>query len=272
MTIVDDPETLYHYCSFKSFLGIVNNSELWASDFRFMNDSRDFRHGIDVFRKVTSSENIADSASLQLLTRKILQLVEAEDSCVYVASLSARSDDNSQWSRYAHENGVAIGFNRLRLERLFQDAFFDFGRVEYNLKRQADVIGDFVNRFFKLYGAATLTSEDINRISLARLSNLVPFIATCKDPAFVTECEWRASAFTVASASRERFRATTQGLVPYVAIKLIDSSSESLDGLFNEIVVGPGRFCDENTAVTARFLKSKRIRCAVTKSTSTLRF
>jgi hypothetical protein len=266
------PKTIYHYCSTEAWVGIINNCELWASDFRFMNDTRDFKHGVGIFTQAVSKVLRESGHGVKRLADQILALLESDSVCVYIASFSEGSDDNSQWSRYARENGVALGFNRERLERLLQDVFFDFGRVEYDHSRQAAQFEDFVRRSLLMYDGASLSSEDLERITKTQLCNLAAGLSMCKDASFVAEKEWRASAFTLAGASREKFRATSQGLIPYIAIPLIDSAAHSLDGLFDEIIVGPGRFRDENTAAAKRFIKSKRISCEIVRSASTLRF
>tara|TARA_R110002049_G_scaffold150602_5_gene313737 strand:+ start:9611 stop:9868 length:258 start_codon:yes stop_codon:yes gene_type:complete len=47
---VTPQSTLYHYSSLAGVLGIVSSGELRASDIRYMNDSAELRHTLDVLR------------------------------------------------------------------------------------------------------------------------------------------------------------------------------------------------------------------------------
>ena len=38
-----EPELLYHYTTLDGFLGIIRNSELLATDIRYLNDTSEFR-------------------------------------------------------------------------------------------------------------------------------------------------------------------------------------------------------------------------------------
>jgi hypothetical protein len=44
-------ETLYHYTSLSGLLGIIDGSELRASDIRYMNDSAELRHMLDLINQ-----------------------------------------------------------------------------------------------------------------------------------------------------------------------------------------------------------------------------
>ena len=49
-------ETLYHYTSFKGLLGIVDSGVLWASDVRYMNDSAEMKHTVDLIGRILPDE------------------------------------------------------------------------------------------------------------------------------------------------------------------------------------------------------------------------
>jgi hypothetical protein len=38
------PETLWHYTSFAGFQGIITSKQIWATEYRFLNDLEEFRH------------------------------------------------------------------------------------------------------------------------------------------------------------------------------------------------------------------------------------
>ena len=51
---------VYHYTSTAGFLGIVNDSSIWATNIFFLNDYQEMKKGIDYIRKNLKDENLFD--------------------------------------------------------------------------------------------------------------------------------------------------------------------------------------------------------------------
>ena len=150
----DLPDTLYHYTDI-GLKGIWEDGHLWATGFRFLNDTSELRLGMlllqsKVARRQTElyeetveilkrelelrkDERPVDDAYFAALEAKnapeLRELAEisaaAEDAEKYmhshIACLSERDDQLSQWRAYARE-GYCVGFDtKLLLESLNDD-------------------------------------------------------------------------------------------------------------------------------------------------------
>lgn len=151
----DLPDTLYHYTDINGLKGIWEDGHLWATGFRFLNDTSELRLGMlllqsKVARRQTElyeetveilkrelelrkDERPVDDAYFAALEAKnapeLRELAEisaaAEDAEKYmhshIACLSERDDQLSQWRAYARE-GYCVGFDtKLLLESLNDD-------------------------------------------------------------------------------------------------------------------------------------------------------
>ena len=53
-------QPLYHYTTLDAFLNIMNKRELWVSNIRYMNDSKEFENGREIC-KLLINERIQNS-------------------------------------------------------------------------------------------------------------------------------------------------------------------------------------------------------------------
>ncbi len=105
-------ETLYHYTSLSGLLGIIGSRELRASDIRYMNDSAELRHTLDllnrqVTRRILSGVDHPEvlNAFLDWLSRRIVS-----GPMLFGGSFRANGNLLSQWRGYSvHGKGVSIG-------------------------------------------------------------------------------------------------------------------------------------------------------------------
>lgn len=140
--------TVYHYTDAQAFAGIVQNAALWATDFRYLNDSRELSYAWDPFvakLKKLSSEpgQYSEAYAAQL---KALELMNATDlmgfdDSMFVACFTELRDAVSQWSRYgANGHGIALGFDSERIQALDAPIFHHApgGRLLPAMARVAD--------------------------------------------------------------------------------------------------------------------------------------
>jgi len=115
----------------QAFAGIIQNAALWATDFRYLNDSRELRYAWDPFvarleqlSAQPSEFSQAYAAQLKALElMKSLDLMGFDDS-MFVACFTELPDALSQWSRYgANGNGIALGFDPQRIRMLHVPIF-----------------------------------------------------------------------------------------------------------------------------------------------------
>jgi hypothetical protein len=116
---VVQPSVLYHYTSPSGFAGIVQRSELWATDVRFLNDAQELHYAWDAFRSTLADREAegteyseAYKAELEAIKSVEAENIDAMEMRIFAACLSELPDDVPQWRSYASDGrGVALGFN-----------------------------------------------------------------------------------------------------------------------------------------------------------------
>jgi hypothetical protein len=110
----EPPEILYHYTSFSGFKGIVEEGAIWATDIRFLNDTKEFNYGIDLVKRfvVESALGIGQFLASSIIDQALQSdLLAGKTFQTCVASFSEKSDLLSQWRGYCPEGrGVCVGF------------------------------------------------------------------------------------------------------------------------------------------------------------------
>jgi hypothetical protein len=130
------PEFLYHYTSQAGLIGIVQNSELWATKVHYMNDSTEFSLALDLARDVIAegwgaTEILGDVNSLPPRAKVAKQIWYAIDRItkvnIFVACFCEQSDLLSQWRGYSHGSyGYSVGFNAGKLALRATSGSFPF--------------------------------------------------------------------------------------------------------------------------------------------------
>lgn len=103
---------LYHYCSFDTFLKIIENKTLQFSEITKSNDSEEIRF---LWRHYLSyiKEHNDNSVSSKVLENEINNQLDMTE--FYVISFTTKKDDLHMWNCYA-KGGVSIGFDRNKLQ------------------------------------------------------------------------------------------------------------------------------------------------------------
>lgn len=116
---------VYHYTDTQAFQGMVEKKEIWATDFRYLNDSLELVYAWQAF--INKLEHLAGSAENPQAYKAALEALRLQnavdlmgfDDAMFVACFSELDDTLSQWSRYgANGRGVALGFDSERIEAL----------------------------------------------------------------------------------------------------------------------------------------------------------
>ena len=110
---------VYHYTDTQAFAGVVQNAALWATDFRYLNDSRELRYAWDPFvaklRRLSKEPGeYSEAYKAQLKALELMNMADLMnfDDSMFVACFTELRDAVSQWSRYgANGHGIALGFD-----------------------------------------------------------------------------------------------------------------------------------------------------------------
>ncbi len=267
------PDLVYHYCSPSSFLGILQNKMLWATDFRYMNDSRDYEYGREIFKRLIDPSRFMGIKGANQFIEHVSQLVLQSNSKLYISSFSEFRDDLNQWRSYAGENGFAIGFNVSVLRELLREKAFSFGKVSYNEEEQEGRLNETIKNLSEWYRDGFLPDEYSKKRIVEHINRIVFRISLCKSAAFSAEAEWRGAAYSTRMQGTERFRSDRRGILSYIPIDLSDERKGILEAnLIGEIIVGPGSFQDQNFYSASECAEHMKIACRIEKSRVHLRF
>ena len=117
---------VYHYTDTQAFKGVVEKKELWATEFRYLNDSLElvytwkaFVERLEQLAEQPGEHRQAYTAALEALRLQNAIDLMGFDDAMFVACFSELEDALSQWSRYgANGRGVALGFDSERIRSL----------------------------------------------------------------------------------------------------------------------------------------------------------
>jgi hypothetical protein len=324
------PEILWHYTSYEAFRNIIESRSIWATDYRFLNDSEEVIHSRNLAYELI--EELPETVGRGYPARRFMQqLVDGlfrlgplrkEEAMVLVSSFSENGDQLSQWRGYANNAcGVSIGldFSKLRttsgalissrlapciykaadkrsaLSGIF-DAFLDEFQRPFNeavsglegrifplpglhietiqqwveAKETAEAqIGSIVSDALQQELAAAYSASDAHLIACGKqlTVDLLQVGPLLKNESFEEEREWRLIVQILPNQGEfehdVQFKASRNGIVPYIAQPLTNSNDESVP--LGALILGPGSH-PESEFGTNLFLRKKRITIVANKS------
>jgi hypothetical protein len=238
--------TLYHYTSLSGLLGIVGSGELRASDIRYMNDSAELRHTLNLLHHCIMRRVVA-GVDNPLLLHQLLDWLShriVSGPMLFGASFRANGNLLSQWRGYStHGKGVSLGFNPVYIRECAARQQFQVGKCLYDPAGQQALVEQLVEAVEK---AAAVTGVEEGTEACRKRSwyavfeqieeDLLRIAAILKHPSFEEEQEWRIVS-PVLKLSRDkpiRFREGTSMLVPYYAFDLraFEGGVKALDHVF----------------------------------------
>jgi len=258
---------LYHYTNQKGLLGIIKREiwEIWATHTQYLNDAREFLHGLQMVRKQVAvfqrrarlrsgppspglpptgtSLDIGGDEERAALREMLEGVGDAEGLArinVCVASFSEDGGDSlSQWRAYAPRGGYSIGIRADRLADLVTAHGFFLARCLYDHKEQVRVVRALIEEVLEENIERRREAGDAEQY-LPKGGNLHAYrnryAPILKDPSFRDEREWRiVSRPQMCGGSRFDFREGSSMLTPFYKFPIGPSTPVP----FEEIVVGP---------------------------------
>lgn len=222
---MSDPgnDYLYHYTSAEGLIGIVKTREIWATNILYLNDVREFRHGVELGEKyVKRLLEKADDPDEREYLKKLAAGVEERkttwEAPGFVCSFTESGDDLSQWRAYCPTGGFAIGFPKHLLAEIASDYVYMFEKCSYDPTSQERAISGYIDEGIQRDVAACRGYRKC-RWATMRLTFAA---ATLKDPAFESEREWRMVRYPGPEAEKEgmNFRTNHGVVVPYMTCHL----------------------------------------------------
>lgn len=243
--------SVFHYTSLAGLQGIIKDEGFWASDNRFMNDTEEFGHGVEVALKVLTHaiRRTRNPQFAEVLTAVQIQLSARPAEGNLIACFSLSEDSLEQWRGYGSSGGVCIEVGDLGDAEGMRPAFYGPDmlpqRVVYDDRSKAILVLQEVRLLEDEYNRDRRVmwdqwpddhdTEYCNRLT----SRLLFLVALFKGSAFGREEEVRI-VFSYSNADRFEgidFRASPLGLIPY----LNTGKRQGMKGKLpiRKVVVGP---------------------------------
>lgn len=227
------PDLLFHYTNAQGLVGILETSRLWATNYRFLNDSSEIKYGAALFEAVRSeyAERTSNPVVAEFL-RRAQVTSNAFDGMfdVYVSCFCARDNLLNQWRAYAGTGGgyaLAIGSREMQMRRRPNqpDQIHFLRKVVYDEPLQRDIVGQILSSAIQALEESkmTLEEESTNQF-IAKCCQFVrdetaEYLMCFKHPAYAVEEEWRlCHVVEPRLAAHMLFRNGPFGLTPYVAL------------------------------------------------------
>jgi hypothetical protein len=237
-------DTLYHYTSLSGVLGIVDSGQLRASDIRFMNDSAELRHTLDLLRDQVTRRIIGGTDMPGLLNELLQWLSQRMVSGPMLFGASFRANGNllSQWRGYSvHGKGVSLGFNPRVILECASGQGFHVGRCIYDTAEQHRLIEQIVDSVEQTAGELSREQRQPQPGAVFEHveEDLLRIAAILKHPAFEEEQEWRLVSPVIRSPGNPavNFREGSSMLVPYYAFGLVSPGRAGLS--LDHVYLGP---------------------------------
>lgn len=227
------PPRLYHYTSPAGLVGIVTTRTLWATHVRFLNDASELERALDSVRSFIEGR-LQEAPNRSPYSEPDLELLEAMVGrvgvgayAVYVAALTAKDDDLSQWRAYCPAGGgYAVGIPSRRLRDMATAQGFYLAPCVYDHYLQQAIIKDLVHQYVLSYRRRNARGEDAAELRTA-ISEAFGWAASrycamLKHPAFKEEYEWRLVSLFDGPHSKICYRAGPTSVVPYLPFSFLE--------------------------------------------------
>ena len=250
------PANLWHYTNGDGLIRILESGELWSTQVSCLNDATEFKYAIrlarEAFRRRRLSGGKLSSDDLFLLDQIEIELAEdgTETAGYFVACLSQRADDLSQWRAYGTgEGGYAISFQVGALSGSPNSSGSHLFPLTYNPAIQNAVVDEVVTETFALFRDGLTKQPGLSREDWAkaflpvwgdRAGYLAPLL---KDPAFEAEWEWRlVKRFDQTDIPKMKYRQRQSMLSRHLPLVFAPTEGRTNPSLpITEIMVGPSR-------------------------------
>jgi hypothetical protein len=249
---------VYHYTTFPAFKNIIANQELWLTDYAYVNDSSEVKHGLTLAASVFEQRLSSADAAIRSMLDVLLSLPVDEQPRIYIACFSFGRDNLTQWKGYGHgTQGIAFGVEPMNF-------YFEIGHpmemtlapVIYDDGVKRDLLENFVRDWAVLYERDRASGDPqwLAGYPRAPRSYFFELVSTFKHSSFADEREFRyvyredPLVFNdqLLMKVKQRFRASDSLIVPYTTTKDLavfrlrnQEKIKKSDIKMTDVIIGP---------------------------------
>ena len=213
------PPVLYHYSDVNALKGIVDNKELWATHWNYLNDKNEFRGALDILKECIN-QRLKDETISSVMKdylknqRNWLKDEFLDDYHTGLCSFSEEGDLLSQWRGYGKKyKSVSIGFDtsKIQCSRNSKEGLqLFFWKVVYDDEEKKKIFNLLLNHINSL--SFTNSAYVFFHVCLCQL------LLCCKEKCWGEEKEWRLILLPTGNYEMG-FRQNEYGLIPYYKLK-----------------------------------------------------
>lgn len=220
------PDVLYQYTDVNALKGIVDNNEIWATHWRYLNDKNEFTNGIDLITKhcdlllMKNTNPTIGNYFLQLKNDLKRQNGIINYFDIGISSFTTLEDKLSQWRGYGKGyKSAAIGFDP---EKILCDrnskkfGYIVFCKVLYDTEEKEKQIKAFFGAFIGILSNPDSKFLNKYKKDIYTYFNIyVCILLLCfKEECWHEEGEWRL--FTIPTRKEKFFfKDGSVGLIPF---------------------------------------------------------
>lgn len=235
---------IYHYTDLNGLKGIIENHSLWATNFFFLNDSEELRHGIRAFRNALEylSDDLNEK-SINILKNEIIRFNMHRANHQYNISFCEEPDLLSQWRGYGATQGVCLEFesDELIQSLIYGNAQVLSGPVIYTkpdstLEAKKEIINFLRDEKLIKKIEVEPMYEIISAIDIVH--KLPPFL---KNDRFSEEKEFRIVVQPNQPYEDVKFRVNAYGVIPYLELNANKNNMWNGRLPLKSIKIGPAK-------------------------------
>jgi hypothetical protein len=256
---------LWHYTTWEGFEGIVRSGAIRASKVSCLNDAEELRHSVKVIVDEFAAQWVRSRGhdpSIHHVNGISATLLARARNNTCVTCFSQAYDQLSQWRAYSKGSvGIALGFERTRLERVVTKLEARLAPCVYSISKQRANVSSFVTRIVEVLKGVDAPGDKVREILAAMGDVMNDFIrigSQLKDPGFREEREWRivTPAISIGAANWGFRRAGTM-VVPYVPIDLTDERVKLAP--LQAVLIGPTPHPEETANAACDLLATQPV-------------
>lgn len=257
-------DTLYHYTNLQGLQGVVDSGVLRASDVRYMNDSTELRHTLELMQQHISQRLQAgtDHPALLNALQEWLSHRIVGGPMLFAASFRANGNLLGQWRGYsALGKGVSLGFAPDWLREKADAQGFQIARCIYHPGTQENLVEEIVDAVEDDAQRALESRGDLDEaVIFERLeSRLLRIAAVLKHPAFEEEQEWRLVSPVMDDCQDcpVAFREGVSMLIPWYPFRLGTNETDPMR--LEHVFLGPTPNTDLSMNSLALYLRKRGV-------------
>jgi hypothetical protein len=229
------PKNFYQYSAISSFKGVVENNNMWATHWAYLNDAKELKCGVEIVKKVflemeRNKKDLKLKSQYFDILKSFVSYLNKDDAFdktdVYILCFTEKKDQLSQWRGYGRGyNSIVVNYNPACL-KIGEHSIGTplMGKVIYDEDQQKKIMVAYLFRIYKMIDEIHKRFPKQKKAAEAVLFGdfmvgILTLSLFMKEKCWCEEKEWRVILNDGVSNSLD-FKETNKGFVPYVKVPI----------------------------------------------------